>query len=438
MAKTEEFRARLKKGATLDDILVEVFAVAREASWRVLNLRHFDVQLIGGMALHDGRLAEMQTGEGKTLVAILPVYLNAISGDSAFVVTTNDYLARRDGETMGQVFRFLGLSVGIIQTYQKEEVRKECYDCDVTYLSNQELGFDFLRDNLAMATTNVVQTRPYNFCVVDEADSILIDEARTPLIISRKGNGPTNKYVSASQIALNLKKDLHYDINDKEQKIELNNAGFKFCEKLVGKQLYDLNDPWAYYILNAVKARELYVKDKSYIVAPGASGQMEVNIVDAFTGRVLVGRRFTDGLQQAIEAKEGIPVSSETQVVAKVTYQNLFRLFPQLSGMTGTAFTEAAEFLDVYKLKVLPVPTALPVARRDNDDAVFRNQEGKLKALLKNVITTHDRGRPILVGTTSVEKSEELAQALRDLGVQTELLNARPENVERGNCGLSC
>lgn len=431
IAKTEEFRERLKKGASLDSILVEAFAVVREASWRVLNIRHFDVQLMGGMALHDGRLAEMATGEGKTLVAILPVYLNALTGQSAYVVTTNDYLARRDGETMGQVFRYLGMSVGIIQSYQKEEQRKEAYDTDITYLSNQELGFDFLRDNLAMSLENVVQTRPYNFCVVDEADSILVDEARTPLIISRKGNGPTAKYSSCAQIALNLEVTKHYDVNEKERKIELTPAGFKYCEKIVGKNLYDLVDPWAYYIINAVKAKELYIRDKQYIVAEGPDGGSEISIVDEFTGRVLTGRRFTDGLQQAIEAKENIGVSGETQVVAKVTYQNLFRLFPQLSGMTGTAFTEAAEFLDVYDLKVLPIPTALPVARRDSDDAVFRTINGKTKALLKNVLTTHDRQRPVLIGTDSVEKSEELAAALKDLGINAEVLNARPENVER-------
>jgi len=428
-AKTTEFRKRLAAGASLDSILVEAFAVVREASWRVLQLRHFDVQLVGGMALHDGRLAEMATGEGKTLVALLPVYLNALSGRSAFVVTTNDYLARRDGEAMGQVHRFLGLTVGVVQAGLKEGPRKKAYDCDVTYLANQELGFDFLRDNLAMSLENVVQTRPYNFCVVDEADSILIDEARTPLIISRKGNGPTNKYVSAAQIASNLQEGKHYEVNKKDQKVDLTPAGYKFAEQIIGKQLFDLSDPWAFFIINALKAKELFLKDKEYIVSGG-----EVAIVDAFTGRVLTGRRFSDGLQQAIEAKEGLKVSSETQVVAKVTYQNLFRLFPKLSGMTGTAFTEAQEFFDVYQLKVLPIPTALPIARRDNSDAVFRTENGKLKALLKNILTTYEnpRGaRPMLIGTTSVEKSEELVQALKDLGIPASVLNARPENVER-------
>ena len=427
-SKTEEFRKRLRNGASLDSLLVEAFAVAREASWRVLEMRHFDVQLMGGMALHDGRLAEMATGEGKTLVAVLSVYLNALSGDGAFVVTTSDYLSRRDGETMGQVFRFLGLSVGVVQAYQKEAQRKLAYNCDVTYVSNQELGFDFLRDNLALSVENVVQQRPYNFCVVDEADSILIDEARTPLIISRKGAAPTDKYLSCAQIAKNLQDGVHYAVSKKDQKVDLTPAGFKFAEQIVGKSLFDLADPWAFYIINALKAKELFQRDQEYIVNK-ADGS--ISIVDAFSGRVLDGRRFTDGLQQSIEAKEGVVVSGETQVVARVTYQNLFRLFPRLSGMTGTAFTESAEFLDVYQLKVLPIPTALPVARRDNDDAVFRTKDGKMKALLKNVLTVHGKGRPILIGTTSVEQSEDLVQALRDLDIPAQVLNARPENVER-------
>lgn len=426
-AKTEDFRRRLRNGASVDSLLVEAFAVVREASWRVLGLRHYDVQLIGGMALHDGRLAEMATGEGKTLVALLPAYLNALSGDSSFIVTTSDYLARRDGETMGQVFRYLGMSVGIIQSYQKEQQRKEAYECSITYVANQELGFDFLRDNLAMSNENVVQQRPFNFCVVDEADSILIDEARTPLIISRKSTGPTEKYITSAEIARNLNPNQHYEVKLKEQKVEMTNAGLKLAEQIVGKNLYDLQDPWAYYIINAIKAKELFNKDKEYIVKEDGT----IGIIDSFSGRVLDGRRFTDGLQQSIEAKEKLRVSGETQVVAKVTYQNLFRLFPKLSGMTGTAFTEASEFFEVYQLKVLPIPTALPIARRDNPDAVFRTKEGKMKALLRNILGTHEKGRPILIGTTSIESSEEMIQALRDLNITAALLNARPENVER-------
>ena len=426
MKMTSDLKKKVKNGASLDSVLVEAFALVREASWRVLQLRHYDVQLIGGMALHDGRLAEMATGEGKTLVALLPTYLNALTGQSAYVVTTNDYLARRDGENMGQVFRFLGMKVGIIQSYMKEAQRKEQYNSDITYVSNQELGFDFLRDNLAMSSENIVQQRPYNFCVVDEADSILIDEARTPLIISRKGSSPTTKFVSSAEIVKNLNIGEHYDVNKKEQKVELTKAGYKYAEQIVGKSLFDLADPWAFYIINALKAKELFAKDQEYIVKDGA-----IAIVDTFSGRVLEGRRFTDGLQQSIEAKEKLTVSGETQVVAKVTYQNLFRLFPRLSGMTGTAFTEAAEFIDVYGLKVIPIPTALPVARRDNADAIFRTKDGKLKAMLKNVLTTYEKGRPVLIGTTSVESSEEIVAALKDLEIPTKVLNARPENVER-------
>jgi len=427
---TTELKKKVKGGASLDSVLVEAFALVREAAWRVLQMRHYDVQLIGGMALHDCRLAEMATGEGKTLVALLPVFLNALSGQSAYVVTTNDYLARRDGETMGQVFRFLGMKVGIIQTYLKEVQRKEQYSSDIVYVSNQELGFDFLRDNLAMSSENIVQQKPFNFCVVDEADSILIDEARTPLIISRKGAVPTTKYVSCAEIVKNLNAGEHYEVNKKDQKVELTKAGYKFAEQIVGKSLFDLADPWAFYIINALKAKELFTKDQEYIVK-GEGDAREIAIVDTFSGRVLEGRRFTDGLQQSIEAKEKLKVSGETQVVAKVTYQNLFRLFPRLSGMTGTAFTEAAEFIDVYGLKVIPIPTALPVARRDNADAIFRTKEGKLKAMLKNVLTTHEKGRPVLIGTTSVESSEEISQALKDLEIPCKVLNARPENVER-------
>ena len=301
IAKTEEFKRRIASGASLDSLLIEAFAVVREASWRILELRHYDVQLLGGMALHDGRLAEMATGEGKTLVAILPTYLNALGGSSAYVVTTNDYLARRDGENMGQVLRFLGLSVGVIQSYQKESERKLAYDCDVTYVANQELGFDFLRDNLAMQRENVVQQRPFGFCLVDEVDSILIDEARTPLIISRKGKAPTEKYLSCSQIVKNLNNGVHYEVDLKNQKVDLTPTGYKLCEQIVGKKLFDLTDPWAFYLISALKAKELFAKDKEYIVKDDS-----IQIVDSFSGRVLEGRRFSDGLQQSIEAKESL------------------------------------------------------------------------------------------------------------------------------------
>ena len=416
VAKTTEFRTRLSQGASLESILVEAFATVREASWRVLQMRHFDVQLIGGMALHDGKLAEMATGEGKTLVALLPAYLNGLSGNGVYVVTTNDYLAKRDGENMGQVLKFLGFTVGVIQNYQKEAERKKAYLCDVTYVANQELGFDFLRDNLAMSMENVVQPKPYNFCIIDEADSILIDEAKTPLIISRKGTPPTEKYITSAQIVKNLNKGVHYEVNEKDQKVELTTTGFKFTEQILGKNLFDLNDPWAFYVINGVKAKELFNADRDYIVQDGS-----VSIIDTFSGRVLEGRRFTDGIQQSIEAKEGLKITAQTQIIAKVTYQNLFRLFPKISGMTGTAATEARELLDVYQLPVLRIPTALPIARRDNEDAVFKNKSGKMKAMLRNVLSTHEKGRPVLIGTTSVEYSEEVFEALKDLGINAKV-----------------
>ena len=349
-------------------------------------------------------------------MALLPSYVNALTGNGVYVVTTNDYLAKRDGENIGQVLRFLGLTVGIIQSYQKESDRKNAYSCDVTYVANQELGFDFLRDNLAMSLDNVVQQKPYNFCIIDEADSILIDEAKTPLIISRKGNPPTQKYVTSAQIAKNLMPNVHYEVSLKDQKVELTTTGYKFVEQIIGKNLFDLNDPWAYYVINSIKAKELFFNEKDYIVKDGA-----ISIIDSFSGRVLEGRRFTDGIQQSIEAKEDLKITSETQIVAKVTYQNLFRLFPKLSGMSGTAFTEAKEIDDVYQMEVIQIPTALPIARRDNTDAVFKSKEGKMKAMLKNVLTVNQKGRPILIGTTSVEYSEEVYNALKDLGINAEV-----------------
>merc|ERR1711871_1229056 len=325
----------------------------------------------------------------------------------------------------GQVLRFLGMTVGVIQNYMKENERKSAYSCDVTYIANQELGFDYLRDNLATSNDQIVLYRPFNFCVVDEADSILIDEARTPLIISRKGLPATDKFITSASIAKNLNQNEHYEVDIKEQKIQITQKGYKYAEQILGKGLFDLKDSWAFFILNALKAKELYNEGSEYII-----DNNEIRVIDSFSGRVLEGRRFSDGIQRSIEAKESLTISSETQTVAKITYQNLFRLFPKLSGMTGTAFTEASEFIDVYNLRVLPIPTALPIARRDNPDAVFRTQTGKMKALLKNVITNHEKGRPILIGTTSVESSEEIAKALRDLEIKVNVLNAKPENVE--------
>jgi len=424
--KTAEFRERLKKGETLDDILPEAFAVVREAGKRVLGLRHFDVQVLGGAILHTGQIAEMKTGEGKTLVATLPSYLNGISKKGVHVVTVNDYLARRDAEWMGQIHRFLGLSVGLIQSSMSPAERKKNYDCDITYVTNSEVGFDYLRDNMATSISDVVQ-RPFNYCVIDEVDSILVDEARTPLIISGQVERPTEKYVEAARIAMELNKEDHYEVDEKARNVLLTDEGFAEAERLLGvKDLFDPEDPWAHFIFNAIKAKELFLKDVTYIVRND-----EVVIVDEFTGRVLPGRRWSDGLHQAIEAKERVEIQPETQTLATITYQNLFLLYPKLSGMTGTAKTEEAEFGKIYKLEVTVIPTNRIRQRRDESDMVFKTEEGKWKAIAKDCAEMHQAGRPVLVGTTSVEKSEYLSHLLKKEGVANELLNARPENVER-------
>ncbi|PLZ15111.1 preprotein translocase subunit SecA [Fischerella thermalis] len=424
--KTAEFKQRLAKGETLDDILSEAFAVVREAARRVLGLRHFDVQLLGGVILHTGQIAEMKTGEGKTLVATLPSYLNALTGKGVHVVTVNDYLARRDAEWMGQVHRFLGLSVGLIQASMTPQERKKNYDCDITYVTNSEVGFDYLRDNMATSITDVVQ-RPFNYCVIDEVDSILIDEARTPLIISGQVERPTEKYIEAARIAAALQKDEHYEVDEKARNVLLTDEGFAEAEQLLGvKDLFDPEDPWAHFVFNAIKAKELFLKDVNYIVRNG-----EVVIVDEFTGRVLPGRRWSDGLHQAIEAKEHVEIQPETQTLATITYQNLFLLYPKLGGMTGTAKTEEAEFEKIYKLEVTVIPTNRVRRREDLSDMVFKNEAGKWRAIAKECAEMHQLGRPVLVGTTSVEKSEYLSQLLKQMNIPHELLNARPENVER-------
>lgn len=424
--KTAEFKQRLEKGETLDDLLPEAFAVVREAGRRILGLRHFDVQLLGGIILHKGQIAEMKTGEGKTLVATLPSYLNALSGKGVHVVTVNDYLARRDAEWMGQVHRFLGLSVGLIQQGMGPAERKKNYYCDITYVTNSEVGFDYLRDNMATSIEEVVQ-RPFNYCVIDEVDSILVDEARTPLIISGQVERPTEKYIQAAQVAANLKNEEHYEVDEKARNVLLTDEGFAEAEKLLGvNDLYDPNDPWAHYIFNAIKAKELFLQDVNYIVRNG-----EVVIVDEFTGRVLPGRRWSDGLHQAIEAKERVEIQPETQTLATITYQNLFLLYPKLAGMTGTAKTEEAEFERIYKLEVTVIPTNRPRNRQDLSDMVFKTEEGKWGAIAEECAQMHEIGRPVLVGTTSVEKSEYLSQLLNQREIPYNLLNARPENVER-------
>ncbi|MBN3921650.1 preprotein translocase subunit SecA [Nostoc sp. NMS4] len=424
--KTVEFKQRLAKGETLDDILPEAYAVVREAARRVLGLRHFDVQLLGGIILHVGQIAEMKTGEGKTLVATLPSYLNALTAKGVHVITVNDYLARRDAEWMGQVHRFLGLSVGLIQSSMTPSERQKNYDCDITYVTNSEVGFDYLRDNMATSMADVVQ-RPFNYCVIDEVDSILVDEARTPLIISGQVERPTEKYLQAAEIAFTLKKDEHYDVDEKARNVLLTDEGFAESENLLGvTDLFDPEDPWAHFVFNAIKAKELFLKDVNYIVRNG-----EVVIVDEFTGRVLAGRRWSDGLHQAIEAKEHVEIQPETQTLATITYQNMFLLYPKLGGMTGTAKTEEPEFEKIYKLEVAVIPTNRDRRREDLSDMVFKTESGKWGAIAGECAEMHQLGRPVLVGTTSVEKSELLSRLLKKLEIPHELLNARPENVER-------
>lgn len=437
--KTDEFREELEKARNdreleeiLDEILPEAFAVVREASMRVLGMRHFDVQLMGGIVLHKGQIAEMKTGEGKTLVSTLPAYLNGLTGKGVHIVTVNDYLARRDAEWMGQVHRFLGLSVGLIQSGMSPEERKKNYACDITYTTNSELGFDYLRDNMATSMAEVVQ-RPFNYCIIDEVDSILIDEARTPLIISGPIERPTEKYYHGAEIAKQLiKQEVEdgpgdYEVDEKARNILLTDDGFKKAEELLGvKDLYDQENPWAHYIFNAIKAKELFLKDVNYIVRNG-----EVVIVDEFTGRVLPGRRWSDGLHQAIEAKEKVEIQQETQTLATITYQNFFLLYPKLSGMTGTAKTEETELEKVYNLQVTIIPTNRPSQRYDLPDAVYKGEGGKWMAVAEEVEELHKIGRPILVGTTSVEKSELLSKLLKQKEIPHNLLNARPENVER-------
>ncbi len=424
--KTDEFRQRLLKDESLDDVLPEAFAVVREAATRVLGLRHYDVQMLGGMTLHKGEIAEMKTGEGKTLVATLPSYLNALTGKGVHIVTVNDYLARRDAEWMGQVHRFLGLSVGLIQQAMDPSERQRNYACDITYATNSELGFDYLRDNMATTMEDVVQ-RPFNFCIIDEVDSVLIDEARTPLIISGQVERPTEKYIGGAKIAIQLEKETHYEVDEKQRNVILNDEGFETAEKLLGvTDLFDQADPWAHYVFNAIKAKELFLKDVNYIVRGD-----EVIIVDEFTGRVMPGRRWSDGLHQAIEAKEGVTIENETQTLASITYQNFFLLYPKLGGMTGTAKTEEAEFGKIYNLEVTTMPTNRKSGRRDLADVVYKTEAAKWRAVALECQEMHELGRPVLVGTTSVEKSELLARLLTELEIPHNLLNAKPENVER-------
>jgi len=421
----------------INELLPEAFSIVREASKRVLGMRHFDVQLIGGMVLHEGQIAEMKTGEGKTLVATLPSYLNALTSKGVHVVTVNDYLARRDAEWMGQVHRFLGLSVGLIQQNMSPLERRENYNCDITYATNSELGFDYLRDNMAATKDEIVQKK-FNFCVIDEVDSILIDEARTPLIISGQIERPQEKYKKADEVVARLSRALElskdgidpegdYEVDEKQRSCILTDAGFSKAEKFLNvNDLFDPKDPWAHYITNALKAKELFIKDVNYIVRND-----EAVIVDEFTGRVMPGRRWSDGQHQAIEAKENIPIQAETQTLASITYQNFFLLYPRLSGMTGTAKTEEVEFEKTYKLETSVIPTNRKISRDDWPDQVFKTEAAKWRAVAKETASVHKQGRPVLIGTTSVEKSELLSSLLAEEEIPHNLLNAKPENVER-------
>lgn len=424
--KAKELKRRVQAGEDKNFIIPESFALIREASTRILGLRHFEVQLVGGLVLTEGKIAEMKTGEGKTLVALLPTFFYALYGKGTHVITVNDYLAKRDAEYVGQVHRFLGLSVGLIQEDMTQQERKDNYNCDVVYLTNNELGFDYLRDNMAFQADELVQ-RPFFYCLIDEVDSVLIDEARTPLIISGANDAPTEKYIQTSKLATILKCDIHYKVDEKAQSATLNSVGVSLCEQALGiVDLYSPDEPWMAYILNSVKAKELFQKDKNYII----DENLEVVIVDEFTGRTMQGRRWSDGLHQAVEAKEGVPIKSESQTLASITYQNLFLLYEILSGMTGTAKTEEGEFEKIYNLNVVQIPTNKPIERKDLSDLIYKNQYQKWRAIAEECVEMYKIGRPVLVGTTTIEKSELLAALLSEYGIPYRLLNAKPENVE--------
>ncbi len=425
-ALTAEFKQRYQSGETLDDLLPEAFAAVREASKRTLGQRHYDVQIMGGAALHLGNIAEMRTGEGKTLVATLPSYLNALSGDGVHVVTVNDYLAERDSEWMGRIHRFLGLEVGVILAHMTPVERRAAYAADITYGTNNEFGFDYLRDNMAWSADELVQ-RGHNFAIVDEVDSILIDEARTPLIISGPSDDTGALYPQFAQLAQRLRRDTDYEVNEKKRTIGVLEAGIENAEKWLGiDNLYEsVNTPLIGLLNNAIKAKELFKKDKDYVVMNG-----EVLIVDEHTGRILAGRRYNDGMHQAIEAKEGVKIQGENQTLATITLQNYFRLYNKLGGMTGTAMTEAAEFQQIYKLGVVPIPTNRPMVRIDQPDLVYRTEQAKLNAVIEDLVQRHAHGQPVLVGTTSVEKSEVLSALLKKRGVPHQVLNAKHHERE--------
>jgi len=425
-AKTQEFKQRIERGETLDEILPEAFAVVREAAKRVLGQRHYDVQLIGGMVLHDGRIAEMKTGEGKTLVATLPAYLNALSGHGVHVVTVNDYLATRDANWMGQIYKFLGLSVGLIVHGLNHEQRRESYQADITYGTNNEFGFDYLRDNMAVTPAALVQ-RELHYAIVDEVDSILIDEARTPLIISGEADKPTELYYRVAKIIPRLKNGEDYNVNEKDRLVTLTEKGVARVETMLGvDNLYDdLHNEIAHHVNQALKAHTLFKRDRDYVVKDG-----QVIIVDEFTGRLMFGRRYSEGLHQAIEAKENVKIERESQTLATITFQNYFRMYKKLAGMTGTAKTEEQEFINIYNLDVVVVPTNLPMIRQDYPDIVYRTEQGKFNAVVEDIIARHKKGQPVLVGTVSIEKSEKLSEMLKKRGIPHQVLNAKFHEME--------
>ncbi len=425
-AKTDIFKERLNKGETLDSILPEAFAVVREAARRTLGQRHYDVQLMGGAALHKGNIAEMKTGEGKTLVSTLPAYLNALTGKGVHIVTVNDYLAERDSEWMGRVHRFLGLKVGVILASMSPAERREAYAADITYGTNNEFGFDYLRDNMSWSLADCVQ-RSHNFAIVDEVDSILIDEARTPLIISGPADKATKWYVEFANIVARLNRDTHYEVDEKKRTVGILDEGVSRVEEALDiNNLYEsANTPMIGYLNNAIKAKELFKRDKDYVVMNG-----ELLIVDEHTGRMLSGRRYSEGLHQSLEAKERIEIQDENQTLATITLQNYFRLYKKLSGMTGTAMTEASEFMQIYKLGVIPIPTNKKMQRIDQSDLIYKSEVGKFTAVAEDIAARHKKGQPVLVGTVSVEKSEELSAILKRRGIAHEVLNAKQHERE--------
>ncbi|MGH7282422.1 MAG: preprotein translocase subunit SecA, partial [Polyangiaceae bacterium] len=426
-AKTAEFKEKLDNGAKLDDILNEAFAVCREGGKRVLKMRHYDVQLIGGFVLHKGAIAEMRTGEGKTLVATLPCYLNALEGKGVHVVTVNDYLARRDSEWMGKLYGFLGLTTGVVVHSQQDREKRIAYQCDITYGQNNEFGFDYLRDNMKFSALDYMQ-RDLNYAIVDEVDSILIDEARTPLIISGQQEASSHKYQTINEVIPRLKKDEHYVVDEKAHSVTLTDEGVEQAQKLMGiKNLFDQANLESLHIMQqCLRAHALYKRDVNYLVADDG----KVLIIDEFTGRVLPGRRWSDGLHQAVEAKENVRIQEETRTMATITFQNLFRLYGKLSGMTGTADTEAEEFQNTYKLGVITIPTNRPIAREDHNDLVYKTEREKFTAVINELADYHERGQPVLVGTTSVEKSSAIARILKKKSIPHAVLNAKQHEKE--------